>query len=112
MDTGRTTDVVRCRCFPIFLEDIATMWFTRLPMRSILPFSQLAKRFVERFNLHTTHLKDMMSLSNLFQGARVSLKDFLSRFNMTVMEVSNAKEDIVLMALIREVHPNIDLEDG
>jgi len=42
MDCARTCDAIKCRCFPITLEGVATMWFTKLPPRSISSFDQLA----------------------------------------------------------------------
>lgn len=66
MDTATTSDAMKLRCFPIFLEGVRAMWFTRLPPRSISSFDILARKFIEQFCMYTTHLKDIMSLSNFF----------------------------------------------
>lgn len=47
-------------------------------------------------------------MSCLFQGPEESLKDFLQRFKTAVTEVSNPQENIILMALIRGIHHDMD----
>jgi len=42
MNCTRSIDAVKCRCFPITLEGVATLWFTKLPPRSISSFDQMA----------------------------------------------------------------------
>lgn len=49
-----------------------------------------------------------MSLSNLFQGPGESLSDLLQRFNTAPTEASNPQDNIILMALIRGIHPYTD----
>lgn len=108
MDGARAMDAVRCRCFPTFLEGVASMWFTRLPSRSISTFYELVRKFLEQFGLHMAQPKDVMSLSDLFQGSNESLKSFMNQFNTAVTEVSNPNEDMIFMALVRAIHPDTD----
>ena len=51
MDSARENDATKCRFFPITLSGIATMWFTRLPPRSISSFDELAMKIVEQFRI-------------------------------------------------------------
>lgn len=81
MDGVRATDIVMYRCFPIFLDEVATMWFIRLAMKSISSFDQLARMFMEQLMLNTIRLKDVMSPSSIHQGVGDTLKDFLNQFN-------------------------------
>lgn len=111
MDSARATYAVKCKCFPISLEGMATTWLTRLPPRSISLFDQLARKFIEQFRMHTARSKDVMSLSNLFQGPGDSLKDFLQRFNTAVTVVSNPRKNIILMALIGGIHPDTNFRE-
>lgn len=90
-DGSNTSDSVRCRCFPIFLEGIASMWFIRLPPRSISTFVQQAIKFLDQFGLHMVQPKDVMSLSGLFQGRNVFMKSFMNRFSTAVTEVIRTK---------------------
>lgn len=39
MDSARAIGVVRRRCFLVFLKCVATIWFTRLSLRSITSFN-------------------------------------------------------------------------
>lgn len=64
-------DAVRCGCFSIFLEGVSS--FTRLSLRSIFTFDELAWKFLEQFRLYTVQPKDAMSLSGFFQGPNESL---------------------------------------
>lgn len=77
MDSARANDATKCRCFPITLSGIATMWFTRLPPRSISCFDELAMKFIEQFRIHTTRPKDVMSLSSATQAPGELLKAYL-----------------------------------
>ncbi|WP_206671460.1 hypothetical protein, partial [Staphylococcus aureus] len=60
MDSARENDATKCRCFPITLSKIVTMWFTQLTPRSISSFDELAMKFMEQFRLHATYTKDVM----------------------------------------------------
>lgn len=75
MNLARAFDAMKCRCFLIFLG-LATIWFARLFPRSISSFTELSKKFIEQFCLHTIRPKHMMSLSNLYQAEGDSPKNF------------------------------------
>ena len=105
MDSTRANDATKCRCFPITLFGIATMWFTRLAPRCISNFEELATKFVEQFRIHTTRPKDVMSLSSITQAPGESLKEYLQRFHVAATEVSNPNDHTILMAVMRGVDP-------
>ena len=111
MDSARANDPTKCRCFPITLSGIATMWFTRLPPRSVSNFEELAKKFIEQFRIHTTRPKDVMSLSSVIQNPGESLKEYLQRFHVAATEVSNPNDHAILMAVMRGVDPDSEFGD-
>ena len=39
MNAAAAPEAVKCKAFPIYLEDVALMWFTRLPPRSVSNFT-------------------------------------------------------------------------
>lgn len=61
MSGARATDELKCRYFPVYLEGVALLWFTKLPVRSVDQFSDLTKRFKDQFRLYATNAKDIMS---------------------------------------------------
>ena len=77
MNAARADDVVKCHSFPISLGGIATMWFTRLPPRSISNFDQMATKFVEQFRMHVARPKDVNTLSSLTQAPGETLRCYL-----------------------------------
>ncbi len=106
MDSTRANDATKCRCFPITLSRIATMWSTRLLPRSISSFDESAMKFVDQFRIHATRLKDVMSLSSVIQTPGESLKAYLQRFHVAATEVSNPNDHAILMAVMRGVDPD------
>jgi len=46
------TEGVLCKCFPLFLSDIATTWFCRLPQGSICSWEMLKEKFIGQFRIH------------------------------------------------------------
>lgn len=103
MDSAWANDATKCRCFPITLSGIATMWFTIHPPRLISRFVELATRLMEQFRIHATRLKNVMSLSSVIQAPGESLKDYLQRFHVAATVVSNPNDHAILMAVVRGV---------
>lgn len=51
----------------------------------------------------------MISLSSFFQEPNESLKSFLKWFNIAITKVSNPKDDMIFIALVRTIHPDTDV---
>jgi len=66
---------------------------------------------MNQFRMHVTYPKDVMSLSDLIQGPGESLKNYLELFNIAITEISNPKDDAILMALTMGVDPDSDFGD-
>ena len=106
MNATTAPDAVKCKAFPIYLEDVALLWFTRLPPRSISNFKELSERFMNQFRLHARKSKNVIELSRIKQAPGESLKSYLYRFNLAVTEVSDPHEPTILMALMEGVDPD------
>ena len=52
MSGARATDEIKCRYFPVYLESVALLWFTKLPVRSVDQFSDLTQKFKDQFRLY------------------------------------------------------------
>ena len=106
MSGARATDEIKCRYFPVYLEGVALLWFTKLPARSVDQFSDLTQRFKNQFRLYATKAKDIMSLAALEQARGEPLKDFLNRFNTALAEVGNPEPRTILSNLMRSIDKN------
>ena len=54
MSAAKATNEMRCTYFPLYLEGAASLWFKKLPPKSIDRFSVLTKKFKEQFSLYAT----------------------------------------------------------
>ena len=109
MNAAAAPDAVKCKAFPIYLEYVALLWFTRLPHRSISNYRELSERFMNQFRLHTRKSKSVIELSRIKQASGESLKTYLDHFNLAVTEVSDPHESTILMALMEGVDPDSEL---
>ena len=100
------TEGVLCKCFPLFLADLATSWFCHLPRGSISSWEMLKERFISQFLIHVEQPKDAYSLSNIKQKSGETLQQYLTRFNATAATVQDANEKLILTALCSGVHPD------
>ena len=100
MTAAATSDAVKCKAFPIFLEDVALLWFTRLPARSISSFRELSERFVEQFRIYAQNTKSAIDLFLVKQRPGESLRVYLDRFNLAATEVKDPHEPTFVAALI------------
>lgn len=111
MDSTRAIDATKCRCFPIALSGMATMWFMRLSLRSISRFDDLATNLLEKFRMHVTRPKDVLSLSSMIQALGELLKDYLEIFHMAITEVCNPNDHSILMAVTMVIDLESDFGD-
>lgn len=63
---GETEEII-CKCFPIYLMDLATMWFCRLELGYIGSYSLLVRSFKSRFQIHMVQSKEAIFLMNIKQ---------------------------------------------
>jgi len=100
------TEGVLCKCFHLFLSDLATTWFCRLPQGSISSWEMLKEKFINQFRIHIEQPKDAYSLSSIKQKSDESFQQYLTRFNAAAAAVQVADEKLILMALCSGVHPD------
>ena len=100
------TEGVLCKCFPLFLVDLATSWFCHLPQGSISSWEMFKEKFISQFRIHVEQPKDAYSLSNIKQKPGEMVQQYLTRFNAAAAAVQDADEKLILMALCSGVHPN------
>ncbi|KAK1591094.1 hypothetical protein Q3G72_002239 [Acer saccharum] len=92
-----SNDVFLCLTFPQTFSDLASMWFGRLPPKSINNFSSLSKAFVRQF-MGSVQRKSLAHLSNLKQESNESLKKYLTRFEKEVAQIEDASDVAVIAA--------------
>ena len=63
-----TPDKVMCRAFPTTLKGAATVWFSKIPLRTIADFEQLNKGFARHFIEEQRHKKPNSHLLNIQQA--------------------------------------------
>nr|GEZ05592.1 reverse transcriptase domain-containing protein [Tanacetum cinerariifolium] len=71
---------VWCRMFQQTLDGPARGWFDRMPNGSIISWSDLREKFVERFALRRRCSKDPTEVSKIVRKANESLPDFKERW--------------------------------
>ena len=96
----------------MYLEGVALLWFTKLPVRSVDQFSDLTRKFKDQFRLYASKAKDIMSLSSLEQSPGESIKSFLNRLNIALAEVDNAEPRMILTYMMELLTNQVNSENG
>src|SRR5574338_156046 len=110
MEVLGATEEVMARCFPLYLTDIAAMWFRQLEDGSIGTWTELVDKFLSQFRVHIKRPKNVMTLTSVKQGADESLRTFLTRLNAAVASVDRPDPSMVLMAAVSGVRDNSDFK--
>ena len=100
------------RCFPLYLTDIAALWFRQLESGSISTWTELIERFMRQFRVHISRPKNVMSLATLKQRTGESLRSFLTRFNVAVASVDRLDPSMVLMAAVSGIADGMEFKDS
>ncbi|XP_020231601.1 uncharacterized protein LOC109812127 [Cajanus cajan] len=100
-----TDDAALCRIFPTSLKGRALSWFTRLPSNSIDSFNTLSSQFVIQFATSRPHSLTSLSLVNLRQDKKESLRTFMDRFNKTALEIRDLNLAVALHHLTTALKP-------
>jgi len=103
MSGARATYELKCRYFPVYMEGVALLWFTKLSVWSVDQFFDLTKRFKDQFRLYATKAKDIMSLTALEQNPGEPIRAFLNRFNTALAEVGNPEPQTTLSHFMRAI---------
>ena len=100
MEVLGASQEVMARCFPLYLLDIAALWFRQLESGSIGTWTDLTERFMRQFRVHISRPKNVMSLATLKQKAGESLRNFLTRFNAAAASVDRPDPSMVMTAAV------------
>lgn len=110
MEVLGASEGVMARCFPLYLTDIAAMWFRQLEEGSIRTWTELVDRFLRQFRVHIKRPKNVMTLTSVKQREDESLRAFLTRFNAAVASVDRPDPSMVLMAAVSRVREDSDFK--
>jgi hypothetical protein len=94
---------------PLTLTGLAREWFTSLPPNSINNLMNLAKHFLAQFMSTHKWKMPVTYLITVQQKDFESLKDYVERFQKERLGVTAAPRNLVLMALLNRIHPQISL---
>ncbi|KAJ0984602.1 hypothetical protein J5N97_002958 [Dioscorea zingiberensis] len=96
-------DGIMCRAFPTTLRGVAQMWFTSLPPESISSFEELSELFVGHFVSSKKQRKTSVMLMRIKQHKGESLRSYIHRFNMEMLEVPDLDQTFAVVALMEGV---------
>ncbi|XP_016192717.1 uncharacterized protein LOC107633626 [Arachis ipaensis] len=99
------SDPILCRYFPTFLDGAALLWFSNLPAGSITNFDNFSKLYINQFPASKIYVRDSDYLSTIKQGLHESLKDYLTRFTTTAMEIPDLNPEVQLHAIKSGLRP-------
>ncbi|XP_057465061.1 uncharacterized protein LOC130754826 [Actinidia eriantha] len=85
-------DEVMCKAFSATLKGLARSWFRKLSPETIDSFGDLSQLFVANFMSCKNWQKNASHLFTVHQKETESLKDYVKRFNQTVLEVEDPSD--------------------
>ena len=91
-----TPDEVMCRAFPTTLKGAARVWFSKIPLGTIVNVEQLSKSFVRHFIVGQRDKKPTSHLLNIQQVEGESLRQYVTRFNKELLQVDKAEDQVIL----------------
>ena len=110
MEVLGASEEVMARCFPLYLTDLAAMWFRQLGEGSIRTWREMVEKFLGQFRVHVKRPKNVMTLTSVKQRMDESLRAFLTRFSAAVASVDRPDPSMVLMAAVSGVKENSDFK--
>ncbi|GKV09013.1 hypothetical protein SLEP1_g20578 [Rubroshorea leprosula] len=90
-----------CKIFPSTLPSNARTWYYSLPPRSISSDTEMTSVFATKFSNRRLIKKTTPKLMRIIQREGKSLKNYMSRFNDAVLEVSSFDQAIGIAAIIQ-----------
>ncbi|GFZ14615.1 hypothetical protein Acr_24g0008050 [Actinidia rufa] len=99
------SDEIMCKAFSATLKGSTRSWFRKLPPGTIDSFGDLSRLFVANFMSCRNQQKNASHLFTVHQKETESLKDFVKRFNQTVLEVEDPSDKVVIMAMMEGLRP-------
>src|SRR5574338_367720 len=112
MEVLGASQEVMTRCFPLYLTDIAALWFRQLESGSIGTWTDLIEKFMRQFRVHISRPKNVMSLATLKQKAGESLRNFLTRFNAAAASVDRPDPSMIMMAAVSGIADGTEFKNS
>ncbi|GKV51226.1 hypothetical protein SLEP1_g57895 [Rubroshorea leprosula] len=100
MQAQNASDALMCKIFPSTLRGNARTWYYSLPPRSISSYTEMASAFATKFSSRRLIRKTTTELMRVKQREGESLKNYMSRFNDAVLEVSSFDQAVGIAAVI------------
>ncbi|GKV06276.1 hypothetical protein SLEP1_g18175 [Rubroshorea leprosula] len=100
MQAQNASDTLMCKIFPSTLRGNARTWYYSLPPRSISSYTKMASAFATKFSSRRLIRKTTSELMRVKQRDGESLKNYMSRFNDAVLEVSSFDQAVGIAAVI------------
>ncbi|GKU90859.1 hypothetical protein SLEP1_g4803 [Rubroshorea leprosula] len=100
MQAQNASDALMCKIFPFTLRGNARTWYYSLPPRSISSYTEMASAFATKFSSRRLIRKTTSELMRVKQRDGESLKNYMSRFNDAVLEVSSFDQAVGIAAVI------------
>ncbi|GKV40350.1 hypothetical protein SLEP1_g48007 [Rubroshorea leprosula] len=101
MQAQNTSESLMRKIFPSTLRANARTWYYCLPPRSISSYSEMAFAFSIKFSSRRLIRKTTSELMRVKQRDGESLKNYMSRFNDVVLEVSSFNQAVGIAAVIQ-----------
>ncbi|GFS43495.1 hypothetical protein Acr_00g0085480 [Actinidia rufa] len=92
-----------CKAFSATLKGPARARFQKLSPRTIDSFGDVSRLFVANFMSCRVRQKNASHLFTVHQKDGESLKDYVKRFNEAVLEVEDASDKMVVMAMMERL---------
>ncbi|GKV02837.1 hypothetical protein SLEP1_g15225 [Rubroshorea leprosula] len=108
MQAQNASNALMCKIFPSTLHGNAQTWYYSLPSRSISSYLEMAFTFATKFSSRRLIRKTTSELMQVKQREGESLKNYMSRFNEAVFEVSSFNQAMGIAAVIQVVIPHND----
>ncbi|GKV07025.1 hypothetical protein SLEP1_g18837 [Rubroshorea leprosula] len=100
MQAQNTSDALMCKIFPFTLRGNARTLYYSLPPRSISSYTEMASAFATKFSSKRLIRKTTSELMGVKQRDGESLKNYMSRFNDAVLEVSSFNQVVGIAVVI------------
>ncbi|GKV18281.1 hypothetical protein SLEP1_g28686 [Rubroshorea leprosula] len=100
MQAQNASNVLMCKIFPSTFRSNAGTWYYSLPPRSISSYTEMTSDFATKFSNRRLIRKTTFELMRVKQRDGESLKNYMSRFNDAVLEVSSFDQAMGITVVI------------
>ncbi|XP_057453207.1 uncharacterized protein LOC130745080 [Lotus japonicus] len=92
------SDALKCKMLPSTFKKSAMIWFTTLPSRSIVNFTELSTKFLSQFSTSRAQKVTPATLFNVRQGPNETLQSYMGRFNQLSVHLEDKMPEICIAA--------------